>query len=54
MNRWYFPFIGGIIFLFLIGNNDVTFILSLSGGITLGFFLCIGLIGGMTRGQGEI
>ncbi|WP_179884781.1 hypothetical protein [Bacillus sp. AFS015802] len=55
MNRWYSPFIVGIIvflFLLLIGKYEVTFILSLSGGITLGFFLMYWLNRGKDKRAG--
>ncbi|MDX8344951.1 hypothetical protein [Rossellomorea sp. YZS02] len=56
MNRWYFPFIVGIIvflFLFLIGKYEMTFIVSLSSGITLGFFLMYWLNRGNDKGAGR-
>ncbi|WP_175987333.1 hypothetical protein [Bacillus sp. Marseille-Q1617] len=42
MNRWYFPFlVGTIIFLVLslIGKFDMSYIVTYSVGLTLGFFL---------------
>ncbi|CAN7263929.1 hypothetical protein [Rossellomorea sp. LjRoot5] len=56
MNRWYFPFIVGIIiflFLFLLGDYEMTLILTLSGGFTLGFFLMYWLNRGSEKGAGR-
>ncbi|MGD6846580.1 hypothetical protein [Rossellomorea aquimaris] len=42
MQRWYFPFLVGIfvfIGLTLIGKQDLSFILTYSAGIFLGFFV---------------
>ena len=56
MNRWYFPFVVGIIifvFLFLLGDYEMTLILTLSGGFTLGFFLMYWFNRGSHKGEGR-
>jgi hypothetical protein len=56
MNRWYFPFVVGIIifmFLFLLGDYEMTLILTLSGGFTLGFFLIYWFNRGSHKGEGR-
>ncbi|PFG05154.1 hypothetical protein [Bacillus sp. es.034] len=56
MNRWYFPFVVGIIifmFLFLLGDYEMTLILTLSGGFTLGFFLMYWFNRGSRKGAGR-